>query len=50
MDRSLEFEPKFKLFKSVHCCDVAAMAIESVKEFLSIQGPFDVADESTSEI
>lgn len=50
MDRSLEFEPKFELFKSVHCYDVAAMAIESVKESLSIQGPFDVAVESTSEI
>ncbi len=50
VDRSLKFGPKFALFKSVHCYDVAAMAIESVKESLSIQGPFEVAIESRSDI
>lgn len=49
MDHSLEFGPKLKLFESAHCYDMAAMVIESVKESLSIQGPFDVSVELEAE-
>lgn len=49
MDHSLQLEAKLQLFKSAHCYDVAAMAIESVKESLSIQGPFDITAELTAE-
>ena len=44
MDRQLQFDSKVKRFQSVHCHDVASMAIESVKESLSIQGSFDIAN------